>query len=510
MKKTCISLMLMAAFASAQATDYDFPTLEDNTTYVNKYAPVATPSCIGANGIIYQTGRYDQMVMIGNDMLENIATSAFISAINPNEATPLWTVGIQGAARITAVTSTNDGIYVAGSFADGIILGSKDMNTSMIEGTKETHNMVNAFIAKYSLEGNLIACEGILPHSNKSFANTEAYENSINVQPTAIAVMSGKAYVSFIYEGGYDVQGISVEGNVFNAAGYVSDNACAAIISLSAADLKSATSVLDIRNTEDINTNQLGPRSIAIATDGNEIFATVFTSGDNAIVLNQAASIISFDHTEEEAVYGAIMLAFNETNARTQKIDSTPSTRYYHNNNVASMQVVDGKIYLTGAVADPLPFNTELVADLWTDQYAACLSATDFSTVWAAITGAKREDMKTTNEKYRESIGSAFDGEKYIAIGSYNFSCDATGTLSQYSTDYCLGISANETTTAIATKTDNGSKLSVTVKESEENAINGISTKASSGKTYDLSGRSVSSAKSGNIIIIDGKKQLVR
>lgn len=510
MKKTLISLMLTAAFASAQATDYDFPTLEDNTTYVNKYAPVATPSCIGANGIIYHTGRYDQMVMIGNDMLENIATSAFISAINPNEATPLWTVGIQGAARVTAITSASDGIYVAGIFADGIILGSKDMNSSMIDGTKETHNMVNAFIAKYSLEGNLIACEGILPHSNKSFAGIEAYETSLDVQPTAIAVMNGKAYLSFMYEGGYDVQGLSVEGNVFNAVGYVSDNACAAVIAFSAADLKSATPVLDIRNPEDINTNQLGPRSIAIATDGNEIFATVFASGDNAIMLNQAASTISFTHSEEEAIYGAIMLAFNETSARTQKIDNATSTRMFHTNNVTSMQVADGKIYISGTTTDPLPFNSELVPDLWTDQYAACLSATDFSTVWAAITGAKRDDMKTMNEKYRESIGSAFDGEKFIVIGSYNFACDATGSLSQYSTDYCLGISANETTTAIATKIDNGSKLSVTVKESEENAISNISAKTYNGKTYDLSGRSVSSAKSGNIIIIDGKKQLVR
>ena len=113
MKKILLGMTLLCSIASAQAKDYNYPTLKDATTYNGKYSPVATPVVFSPDGTtVYQTGLYDDMVMIGDDILENIATSAFISAVDNKQDKPLWTVGIKGAAHITAITATDDAIFV--------------------------------------------------------------------------------------------------------------------------------------------------------------------------------------------------------------------------------------------------------------------------------------------------------------------------------------------------------------------------------------------------------------
>ena len=113
MKKLLLSLLFLPALC-AQAWNYDFPTLEDATTYNapntgNQYAPVAAPSAISPDGTIYQTGLYDQYVSIEDDFLENIATSAFLSAVDATTQKPRWTVGIKGSAHIRQVITDATG-----------------------------------------------------------------------------------------------------------------------------------------------------------------------------------------------------------------------------------------------------------------------------------------------------------------------------------------------------------------------------------------------------------------
>ena len=88
---------------SACAWTFDFETLTSISEYEGKYAPVSTPSAFGADGVVYQTGLYDGLVMIGDDMLENVATSAYIAAVSPGlpSAFAKWAVGIKGAAKIS-------------------------------------------------------------------------------------------------------------------------------------------------------------------------------------------------------------------------------------------------------------------------------------------------------------------------------------------------------------------------------------------------------------------------
>lgn len=501
MKRILLTLSVVTSAFAANAQQYDFPTLTDSKAYSGKYAPVNAPIAISSNGTVFQTGLYDQMVMIGNDILENIATSAFVSAIEPSSPTPKWSTGIMGAAQIKAIAATDDAVFVAGTFADDIVIGSKTFT-----GTPFSHNLVNAFVAKYALDGTLIAAESIMPHKVSAYADLtdEQYDSDLAVTPTAIAVLNGKVYVSFNYLGGYNIGDLSVDGTLKNSFGYY-DNVCVGIVAFAESDLKGASTVFDCRNAVAINTNGLGPQSICMATDGKEIFAGIFASGVNTLNINGTSKEVAFKTAAEEGddtEYGAIMVCINE--GKVVKIGSNTNERILSTNVIKKMQVVGDKLYISGSVAKPLPFMPTLEPDLWTDQFAACLSTTDFSTVWASITGAKRDDMKDMNAKYRECTDATFDGSKYIAVGSTNFTCDASGSQSPYESGSIIGIANLGTTTAVATSTAEGSKLTISALP---NAITYI--KAEEGKnaaTYDVSGRKINVPSKNQLYIKSGKK----
>lgn len=508
-KKIILGITLLTALTSVQARDYNYPTLQDATSYSGKYAPISAPVTFSPDGtIVYQTGLYDDMVMIGDDILENIATSAYLSAVDNKQEKPLWTVGIQGAAHITAVTATSDAVYVTGTFADDIILGSRDLNTATLAGTTLSHDMVNAFMAKYDTSGHLVAAKAILPKPNSTYAGTDTYESDLSVVPTAIAVMGGKAYLSFTYLGGYTVDAISVEGTVKSSFGFW-DNNCAAILAASADDLSAAETVADMRNSEAVNTNGMRPQSICLTTDGTALYAAAFACGSTDIAIGAEKQNVSFNFTADEQEYGAILLTLRDGKADIKKVGAANSSRSYVNNKITSMCVSDGNIYLAGHVSTPLPFGDNLVPDLWSDQFAAAIRTDGMTTSWAYITGAKRDDMATLNDKYRESIGAALSGTNYLVVGTTNFSCASSALLPQYADLTCLGVAAHGTLVALNQKTANGSQLAIS------SSTVGVQTPAdgiqpASAPTYDLSGRPVATPAKGQVMIRSDKKYIAQ
>lgn len=495
---------------SAQANDYDFPTMSESTCYNGKYAPLAAPTAIAPNEkTVYQAGLFDQMTMIGNDILEPIATSAFISAVDYTKTTPLWTVGITGAAHISLITATDEAVYVAGTYADDITFGSKDFTTKTINGTSASHDYVNAFIAKYTSEGNLVAAEGILPHKNSEYADNEGYDSDLCIEPTAIQLFNGKIYISFNFLGGYSTEGIKVDGNLKSSYGFY-DSRCCAIVSYDATSLTDAQKVLDLRNAETVNENGMCPQSICLTADASNLYVASFLSGDNTLTIADKTQSINFDHNENEQVYGAVVVTIADDGSfKTSKKTATASDRAYVMNNIAWMKADGSNLYIAGNVSTPLPFDTALVPDLWTDQFAACLSTADFSCTWSSITGAKKADIANANDKYRKSISASLNGNELTVIGKTNFTCSAKGLTPAYTENTCLGIASSASMYAITTKTDNGCKLSVA-----KNASTGIEAvtpeEKGSEAMYDLSGRGIASPAKGQIFIKSNKKIIAK
>ena len=473
MRQFFLSLLFLPALC-AQAWNYDFPTLEDATTYNapctgNQYAPIAAPSVISPDGTIYQTGLYDQMLAIEEDFLENIATSAFLSAVDATTQKPRWTVGIKGAAHIRQVITdaTGDYIYVSGTFADDVVFGSTDFVEQSFTGTEFSHEKVNGFVAKYSKAGVLQSVLPIIPHKNPRYATNDSYESDLAVTPTALAIYDGKLYISMTYMGGYQAGTLNKNGTALNAQGVLLDCLCGAVLTWSEGTVKE---VLDFRNSDAVSTTGLSPQSICLAAADDAVYVGIFANGKVKLTVNGKATNYSFTAAENQGVEsGAVMVKMTASESVAQQINGATSDRSMRNNIIKTMQVVGGKIYLAGYVSTPLPFKTSLVPDLWTDQFAACLDAETFTTKWAAITGALRDDMPNMNAKYRQTTDAALVGNDFVVVGSTNFLCDAKGNLSEYSattqagasSDFCLGISATSNTGAVATKTATGLQLSV-------------------------------------------------
>lgn len=507
MRKTILALMLgVASFATAQTYTFD-SFLESNASYSGKYAPVATPAAVCGN-TIYQSGLFDQMAMFGQDMLSPIATSAFISSVKAGEESANWAVGISGAARVTAMTTDAEGnVYATGIFADGITFGSRDFSTTELTGSPLAHSMINAFVAKYSAEGNLLAAQMIEPTEYPAMAGDEGYETDASVNPTNIAVAGDKVYVSFTFLGGYKVGDLSVAGNVKFSFMYY-DNMCADVVSFDK-NLASPAQVLDIRNVDEINTNAYRPHSINIASDGNDLYVGIFTADSTKLAVGAQETTIKFETTEDNTVYGAVMMKLG---SEPKVISCTPYFRYYINNIIKTMQYVDGKLYLTGCVATPLPFKDTLVPDLWTDEFAACLDANTFETEWAYITGELRDNMKTTNEKYREVTDAAVINGALHVLGSVNMVADAEGVkVTPNAGTVATGIVAGEGFYATMTSEPSGSSATLTVTPTIDTAISGIaSQKSSSSEAFDLNGRSVKNPTKGQVYIQNGKTRIAK
>lgn len=510
MKRLFTLLSIAAICVSAHANDYDFPTMSEPTCYNGTYAPIAAPIAIAPNEkMVYQAGLFDQLTMIGNDILEPIATSAFVSAIDRTQETPVWTVGITGAAHISLITATDDAVYVAGTFADDITFGSRDMATKDISGTSASHDYVNAFIAKYTTNGNLVAAASVLPQKNSEYADKESYDSDLCIEPTAIQLFNGKIYISFKYLGGYSTEDIKTDGNLKSSFGFF-DSRCCAIVSYDAENLTGAKKVLDLRNAEAINENGMCPQSICLTADASNLYVASFLSGDNTLTIADKSQNISFSHNENEQVYGAIILTIaNDGSYTMSQKEAKASDRAYIMNDIAWMKAEGGNLYMAGNVSTPLPFDDSLVPDLWTDQFAACLSTTDFNCKWASITGAKRDDMATGNDKYRKSISASVSGSELTLIGKANFICSSKGMTPAYEGSTCLGTASSTSVSATTVKTDNGCRLSVDKKV--PTGIKTATTEASESKAmFDLSGRSIAAPAKGQIIIKSNKKSIAQ
>ena len=452
---------LFLSSMSASAWTFDFETLtagsESIKEYEGKYSPVSTPSAFGADGVVYQTGLYDDVVMIGDELLENVATSAYIAAVAPGvpSAFAKWAVGIKGAAKISQIVVDGDYIYVAGTFADDVVFGSKGDATEEYSGVEESHDMVNAFIAKYNTNGVLQGVLPIYPHANTKYPDKYTEGSDMMVNPTALVVQGGKVYVSFTFRGGFTAGSVDVNGNLFAGEGLVYDALCLDVI---AWDGTNVENVLTFKGDKDVVSSNFGPFSIGMTSDAKGLHVGIMAANANTLTVGETSTDCIFD----KDIYGALMVRIADE-VTTKQFTPTSSERLYVSNIIKKMFVNDGKLYVVGNVSTPVPFNDTVVPDLWSDQFVACLDASSYDVKWAAITGAKRDDMPDMNAKYRETTDATIYLGNVLVVGSTNFAVTDEGVMMPVATseDYCLGISCDGTLLAETKKIANGSQLLV-------------------------------------------------
>ena len=501
---SCCAIMLSLAASAQNTWQYEFSTLESNEVYKDKYAPVKAPVAISQNGIIYQTGRYDEPCMIGDSFLDNIATSAFVAALDA-KGNHLWATGLRGAARITAATTDQeDNLYITGLFADDVVLGSSDYAEQTIVGCPDTHEMASAFIAKYDNNGILKAVKtiSIEKNENEALANVgDAYTFDGSFTPNALAICEDRVYVSAKYAGTYKIDEISQNSSFYNAVGVLYDATALCVLSFEKETLSDTKQELDMNNTDKKEILESGPQSITIATDGKDVYV--------AMVCTSQVTLTMGDKQEElnpgTDAFSSIFVRLK--NSDIQVIGTEKSDRIIRENDVNAMSIIDGKIYMAGTYSSPLSFAKNEHPDLWCDQWISCFDADSYEQQWCYSTDAKKDNMPNNDAKYRYTTMATYtpNGE-WKSIGTTNLTLDLNKRFTVDDTQTHLGIASTGNLVATTDPTDTGCKL--TVQETGGNSLPKLN--AGQGNVealfYDLQGRVTNPNTKKGIYIHNGKK----
>ena len=135
------------------------------------------PTAVDNAGNVFATGQFTQPISIGSAFLEPIANSAYLAKYDA-EGNALWAVALRGAATITSIaTDEANNVYIAGTLADAVEVGSTDNSkVQTISGKPgEIAYHVSSFIAAYNADGVLQATKVIWSEANADVAASGLY-----------------------------------------------------------------------------------------------------------------------------------------------------------------------------------------------------------------------------------------------------------------------------------------------------------------------------------------------
>ena len=138
MKKTLLiaSLGLLSLSLQTQAEELQEFTAKITGVTSAEDLYLQAPVCVDNAGSTYTTGQFTEVITIGSTTLDPVANSAYLAKYNA-DGTAAWAIGLSGAATITSVTTDeSNNVYIAGTFADVVKVGSTDGKTQD-QGSRE-------------------------------------------------------------------------------------------------------------------------------------------------------------------------------------------------------------------------------------------------------------------------------------------------------------------------------------------------------------------------------------
>lgn len=179
---------------------------------------------IDASSNSYVAGSYNQDATINGEAFSAIGNSAYIAKYDA-AGTVKWTISFEGAATVKSMTTDADGnLYIAGIFADEVILGSTDSNTATIEGAKMgdafTTSLCASFIAKYTSAGVLAAHTEFVPEKLSEAPETyEPEDGDIYFRINHIYTDGSKVYASALYTNETTKDNVTFKGQILDPFG---------------------------------------------------------------------------------------------------------------------------------------------------------------------------------------------------------------------------------------------------------------------------------------------------
>ena len=538
MKRTLLIAACGLLFAGAQAQTDDRPkwsgTVENAVTSADDLN-LSAPTAVDNAGNVYVTGSFRQGFAFGSSWLEATANSAYLGKYDAN-GNALWAVSLSGAATITAITTDEqNNVYIAGTLADAVVVGSTDDNNQTISGKPgEVENQVTGFIAAYDADGKLKATKvmwsDIEANMTTEGENANYWGSPASVRINHLAVAGSKLYSSLLYTGHVTIENITWNGSYVDYGGAYMDILSAGIFSVNAATLNDAETVANVAVTGQYTMGIDCAEDIAVTTDGEDIYLC-FVGGGN-ITYTKAdgtSENLSFPSEANGTPHGYVVSSI-KNGSITNASFATEVQAWSNYTEIGGMKVEGDNLYITGVFQEGLAFDNDVVAVDACDLFAACLNKDTFEPQWTAQTGLAEGngDKNYDNENYsamavNNGTVSVYgytihdqDNEKDItSTYVYNFS---NGEATSSEAPFVTGADLNGTTLAVLTADDEARTTTVNVYNVEEgdDGINGVTTLETQrvGNTfyfaeptdvdvYDLQGRMLMQEKAATTLSID-------
>ncbi len=368
---------------------------------------------IDDNGNLFVSGALTTTATFGSTSLEPIGLAQYIVKYNATGAEQ-WATAIQGAATITAMDTDAEGnLYVAGQFADEILVCDVAGNqTSLVSSNSDSQTA--AFIAKYSATGTLIAaqaCEATVDATvNDSFMYF-GYPAEISI--SNIQVEGDALYISFTYNGDVTLGGFSLDAKyVFNSMGFGDylDTTSGAVIALNNTTLAPSALIVNASVKEDNASVSSGINDINFTVEDGNAYVSVVGFGDLTIQTANSSQDVTF------AMDG---MGTNEYGMIIAKVGAIEAVKVYNNvstslsvtsyNKFENMEVIGDNLYITGTFRGYCPLDNTLstldgdAEKSTSDIYVASLATSTLSTNWVVTTPDKNDEV---NQQYESIVGA--------------------------------------------------------------------------------------------------------
>lgn len=429
------------------------------------------PTAVDNAGNVFATGQFTQPISIGSAFLEPIANSAYLAKYDA-EGNALWAVALRGAATITSIaTDEANNVYIAGTLADAVEVGSTDNSkVQTISGKPgEIAYHVSSFIAAYNADGVLQATKVIWSEANADVAASGLYfplEGYPYATINHIEVSNGKLYASALYTGDVNFDDVQWQGMYLNIFDFMYDDISSyGIFSLNAADLTGGASVARIASAEQLQSVQWGPESLNFTAENGTVYLCFVGFGNVAYEAGGTTETMEFSNDADTGMreHAYVVSSISDAGVNTQIFHGTPHASIASYDLVGDMKVEGENLYIGGSFQQSLPFAGETTHTGACDLYAAALNKSTLEVQWTAVSGLDEGNgdalhfyenytAMTVNNGEVSLYGYVLqdqDNNKTIATTlAYTF---AGGTATSSETPLVIGAAQNGTTKALQT-----------------------------------------------------------
>ena len=476
MRKVLLLALCVAASVVAQGQ----PTVNNSWTKsqtgilpvkeVNNSNPVA----LSAQGDMYVTGLFagDGFSFAGTD-LTPVTVSSYLLKYDANGAEK-WGVVLAGAATIKAITTDASGnIYIAGNFADELEFGSTDGKTEVKEGMKNGDAYVPeqaaGFVAKYDVNGVLKAVQSFVPKILPELESNEGYTpeaGALYFNMNNLTFNDGKLYVSALFTGLTEVNGVSFKGNyldVFGMGFMFTDLASGAVFAMND-ELAVNGIVANMAVNGPQMEGQMAVYSASFAISGSKLYSGFVANGSQVLTIGSQTQNFEFQIPEEGDMEYGYVLSVIDLSTGTSSVTKQYVTAHGvlpNSSIIKSMIAKDNVLLVGGTFNKQLPFDTNKTSVSTNDIYVVGLNPNTLDVNWSATSAFNEGEEKKKNEvfsgmalagDYVYAIGYSSDIASYVADNSLAFWVNiSNGTMTQSnSANLTTGVAALGTKLATA------------------------------------------------------------